>query len=59
MSKLLASRASVAVAAALFALATWFGSSREMSSAPTSLVLSQPSSPSTSDVIATSAGPRL
>jgi hypothetical protein len=58
MSNILSNRASVAVAAALFALATWFGSTHELTSAPTSLVLSQPSIP-TNDVIAATSGPRM
>jgi hypothetical protein len=58
MSTLLASRTSVALAAALFALATWFGSTHQLTSAPTSLVLSQPSAP-TNNLIAATSGPRL
>jgi hypothetical protein len=57
MSTLLSSRTSVAVAATLFALATWFGSTHQLTSAPTSLVLSQPSA-STNNLIAAVAGPR-
>jgi hypothetical protein len=58
MSKLLSSRASVAVAAALFALATWFGSTHHLKSAPTSLVLSQPA-PQTNQMIAATSGARM
>jgi hypothetical protein len=58
MSNLLSNRASVAVVAALFALATWFGSTHQLTSAPTSLVLSQPSAP-TNNLIAATSSPRL
>lgn len=42
MSKLLARRASVVLAATLFAAASWFNASLDTQTPPTSLVLSQP-----------------
>ncbi len=42
MQKLIASRASVVIAAALFALATWMNASRDVNALPTSFTVLQP-----------------
>jgi len=58
MTRLLANRASVLVAAAFFMAATWLNLSLEHPTAPTTLVLAQPE-PMSNALASLEKGPRL